>query len=149
MTLEQFEALLASYGADFSKWPDAQENTARAFLAQREDEVAEQYRNQQKLDDALACITPQKPRAELYQQIYRSFTPTLLADRFGFAVLGNFIFGPMVHARSMALASVFTLTLLGGIGGYLGAGQAQELSTQTEILSLAFSEYSFELETDT
>lgn len=53
MDRERFEHLLAAYGADFARWPEAEREAAAAFAVQNADTVAVAMREARGLDAAL------------------------------------------------------------------------------------------------
>jgi hypothetical protein len=58
MDRARFEALLAAYGADVSRWPEGERGEAAAFVAERGAEVREAQQDAREIDAMLSHALP-------------------------------------------------------------------------------------------
>jgi ferric-dicitrate binding protein FerR (iron transport regulator) len=68
MDRERFRALLASYGADFAKWPEDERARAEAFTATSH-EAAQWLAEEQRLDQLLDAAPELLPSAALLRRV--------------------------------------------------------------------------------
>lgn len=65
MNRERFDQLLAAYGADFQRWPEAERDAGAAFAAQHGEALAAAISDGRALDDALNELREPAPDTSL------------------------------------------------------------------------------------
>lgn len=69
MNLEEFQNMVAAYGADPQKWPDHQRADAQTFASSHQEAVQPILEHAEKLDAALSLLTPSAPSDLLRRRI--------------------------------------------------------------------------------
>lgn len=120
MTPERFEYLAGAYGADLSRWPEAERDLAEAFAAARPEQAKRLLSEAASVDALLASARVDAPSPAVFEQIVASGLRPVSAT-------------PRWAGMAAALALVF------GAGmGWLG-GALQTDDAETLVYASAFS----------
>jgi hypothetical protein len=97
MNRERFEHLLAAYGADFRRWPEAERDAGAAFAAQNGDEARVALVDAAALDGALRALNEPAPDTSLLARRILKAAPRPWIDRRAAIALGACaVFGVLI-----------------------------------------------------